>query len=245
MSTKHDVVMIGGGIVGLATAYQLLQRSPARSVTVLEKEAELAQHQTGHNSGVMHSGIYYKPGSLKALNCRAGKKAMEEFAQQEGIPYELCGKVIVATEESELPRLEALHERGLANGVACQLIDKAALKELEPHCAGLRALHIPEAGIIDYPAVCARLAEKIQAAGGRLVLSAKVEGLQENSSEVVIESTAGAFHADQVVNCAGLHSDRITALAGGESSAKIIPFRGEYYPCPTHSSRSWGCTSPE
>jgi (S)-2-hydroxyglutarate dehydrogenase len=229
MNTRRDLVIIGGGIVGLATGYQFLQRNPGRNVAILEKESQLAQHQTGHNSGVMHSGIYYKPGSLKALNCRAGKKAMEEFAREEGIPYELCGKVIVATSESELPRMQALYERGLANGVQCKVIDQAALRDLEPHCAGIRALHVPEAGIIDYPAVCNRLAEKIQAAGGTLVLSARVAGLVENPGEVVAQSSAGEFHAQQVVNCAGLHSDRITALAGGQSSAKIIPFRGEYY----------------
>ncbi len=152
MQKQADVAIIGGGIVGLATAYQLAPSYPGRRVVVLEKEADLAHHQTGHNSGVLHSGIYYKPGSLKAINCRAGKKAMEEFCAAEGIAYEICGKVIVAVDDSELPALERIYERGQANGVSCTMIDKDRLAELEPHAAGIRAIHVPEAGIVDYRA---------------------------------------------------------------------------------------------
>ena len=149
-----DVAVVGGGIVGLATAYHLAQNRPGKSVVVLEKEAELAMHQTGHNSGVLHSGIYYKPGSLKALNCRSGKKAMEEFCRREGIAHEICGKVIVATDESEFERLGNLQKRGVANGVECRMISREELRELEPHCNGLKAIHVPEAGIVNYRQVC-------------------------------------------------------------------------------------------
>ena len=154
MLKRTDVAVIGGGIVGLATAYQFTQQYPGRRVVVLEKEPDLAHHQTGHNSGVLHSGIYYKPGSMKAINCRAGKKAMEEFCATEGIAYEICGKVIVAVDGSELPALARIYERGQANGVSCEVIDKNRLAELEPHAAGVRAIHVPEAGIVNYRQVC-------------------------------------------------------------------------------------------
>src|SRR5262249_32606605 len=150
--------IVGGGIVGLATAYRLTRDFPQRRVMVLEKESELGQHQTGHNSGVLHSGIYYRPGSLRAANCRAGKAGMEQFCAAEGIAYEICGKVIVATCEEELPALARIFERGQANGVKCEIIERPRLAELEPHAAGIRAIHVPEAGIVDYKAVCRRLA---------------------------------------------------------------------------------------
>ena len=169
-----DVAIIGGGIVGLATAYQLTRELPGRRVVVLEKEAELAHHQTGHNSGVLHSGIYYKPGSLKAINCRQGKKLMEEFCAAEGISYEICGKVIVALDESELPALERIFERGQANGVACEVIDRERLTELEPHSAGIKAIHVPEAGIVNYKQVCQRLAERVRERDGQVLTSARV-----------------------------------------------------------------------
>ncbi len=168
MPKRADVAIIGGGIVGLATAYQITQLYAGRRVVVLEKEAELAHHQTGHNSGVLHSGIYYKPGSLKAVNCRAGKKAMEEFCAAEGIAYEICGKVIVAVDDGELPALERIYERGQANGVNCTMIEKDRLAELEPHAAGVRAIHVPEAGIVDYRQVCERLAERVRERDGEV-----------------------------------------------------------------------------
>ncbi len=226
---KPDVVIIGGGIVGLATAYRLTEQFPDKQVVVLEKEAELAHHQTGHNSGVLHSGIYYKPGSLKAVNCREGKKAMEAFCEQENIEYEICGKVIVAIDENELPALQRIYERGLANGVVCELIDRERLHELEPHAAGIKAIHVPEAGIVNYRQVCQRLAERVQERGSQVVTRARVTGIRQSASEVVVESTAGAFTAEHLVNCAGLHCDRVTKLSGQQPEAKIVPFRGEYF----------------
>lgn len=226
---QAEVIIVGGGIVGLATAFRLLERFPRTRVTLLEKEKELAQHQSGHNSGVLHSGIYYTPSSLKASNCREGKKALEAFCDKEGIPYEVCGKVIVAVEESELPALDRLYERGRANGVRCTLITRERLKELEPHAAGLRAIHVPEAGIVDFREVCRRLAERVTGAEGRIVRAARVRAMRRTGSQVVVESSAGPFAADYVVTCAGLQSDRVTQLSGEKPTAQIMPFRGEYY----------------
>jgi L-2-hydroxyglutarate oxidase len=229
MMKSTDVAVIGGGIVGLAAAYQLTREHPGRRVVVLEKELELAHHQTGHNSGVLHSGIYYKPGSLKAINCRAGKGAMEAFCAAEGIAYEICGKVIVAVDDSELPALERIYERGRANGVECALIDRDRLAELEPHAAGVRGIHVPETGIVNYQQVCQRLAERIRERDGEILTATRVTGMSSNGRGVVLSSTAGDVEALQVVNCAGLYCDRVTAMSGATPGAKIIPFRGEYY----------------
>ena len=224
-----DLALVGGGIVGLATAHRFLERHPGRRVVVLEKEPAIALHQSGRNSGVLHSGIYYKPGSLKARNCRAGKRAMEAFCQREGIAFELCGKVVVALDESELPRLETLAERGQANGVACELIGPERLRELEPSAAGIRALHVPEAGIVDYRQVCARLSELVARAGGEVRCSAEVLDLTERGDTVVLGTTRGDVEAKRVVNCAGLHCDRVMERAGTPAQARIVPFRGEYF----------------
>lgn len=229
MTRKADVAIIGGGIIGLATAYRLIERFPGKKVVILEKESRLAYHQTGRNSGVLHSGIYYKPGSLRALNCRAGKIAMEEFCEREGVAYEICGKVIVAVDESELPRLENILARGVANGVACEMIDVDRLKELEPHVAGIQAIHVPEAGIVDYVGVCEKLAERIREAGGEILVNAKVTGIEERGDSVIVESKAGAVEATRLVTCAGLQSDRVTRMTGQPRPTKIVPFRGEYY----------------
>jgi len=229
------VGIIGGGILGLATAYHLTQRFPQRRVVILEKEAELAQHQTGHNSGVLHSGIYYKPGSLKAANCREGKKAMEAFCAAEGIDYEICGKVIVATNDGELPALQRIYERGQANGVHCALIDAEHLHELEPAAAGIKAIHVPEAGIVNYRQVCQRLAARLQERDGQIVTNARVTGIRQQSGEVVLQTLAGDFTVAYVVNCAGLHSDRVAALGGERPGVKIVPFRGEYYEVKPHA----------
>ncbi len=226
---QADVAIIGGGIVGLATAYRLQERFPGKTVVVLEKEREVAQHQTGHNSGVLHSGIYYKPGSLRATNCRDGKRAMQEFCDKENIPYQLCGKVIVAINNDEIPRLDKIYERGLANGVTCQMIDGARLREIEPHAAGIRAIHVPEAGIIDYRQVCERLALRIAEAGGEIKTSAKVTGMYRREGRMLIQSTAGELEAKLIVNCAGLFSDRVAWLSGQRPDAQIVPFRGEYF----------------
>jgi L-2-hydroxyglutarate oxidase len=223
------VAVIGGGIVGLATAYRLTQEHPGCRVVILEKEAGLGQHQTGHNSGVLHSGIYYKPGSLKAINCREGKKAMEAFCAAEGIDYDICGKVIVATNKAELPALQRIYERGQENGVQCAMIDREHLRELEPHAAGIKAIHVPESGIVDYRQVCQRLAQRIQERDGRIVTNARVTAMRHMGKQITLHSLAGDFTVDYVVNCAGLHSDRVTALSGQQPEAKIVPFRGEYY----------------
>lgn len=229
MAERSSLLVIGGGIVGLATAYRYLQRYDGASAVVLEKEASVGRHQTGHNSGVLHSGIYYKPGSLKAVNCREGKRAMEAFCQEEGIPYELCGKVIVAVDQGDLPALEKILERGQANGVLCARIGRERLLELEPHAHGVAAIHVPEAGIVDYGAVCTRLAEKITAAGGSVVTGARVTSIRQEPDRVVVQSTAGDFAAERVVTCAGLQSDRVARLSGAKPNAKIVPFRGEYF----------------
>ena len=226
---RTDVVVIGGGIVGLATAYRIGQQFPHMQVMVLEKEAAVAEHQTGRNSGVLHSGIYYKPGTLRAKNCRTGKQAMVDFCREEGVDHDVCGKVIVAVDETELPNLQRIYERGQANGVTCEMIGKERLKELEPHVAGVRAIHVPEAGIVNYRQVCQKLAEKIEQAGGQVIFHAKVLKVDQRPASVVLSTTAGTFEADWAVNCAGLHCDRVTQLAGDEPQAKIIPFRGEYY----------------
>jgi L-2-hydroxyglutarate oxidase len=224
-----DLAVIGGGIVGLATADRFTRRFPGRRVVLLEKEARVAEHQTGHNSGVLHSGIYYKPGTLKAVTCRAGKKAMVAFCAAEGIPHEICGKVIVAVSDDDLPALQRIFERGQANGVDCSLIDKARLAELEPHATGVKAIHVPETGIVDYRQVCERLAERVRAAGGEVVFHAKVTAVRHHPDAVTAVTPAGEYTARQLVNCAGLHSDRVARLTGRDPGAKVVPFRGEYY----------------
>jgi L-2-hydroxyglutarate oxidase len=224
-----DLAVVGGGIVGLATAYQFIQRFPGRRVIVFEKEHHVAAHQTGHNSGVLHSGIYYKSGTLKASTCRAGKKAMEAFCAAEGIAHEICGKVIVAVAESDLPALQKIYERGQANGVNCALIDKARLAELEPYATGVRAIHVPETGIVNYRQVCERLSQKVLEAGGRVVFNAKATSVRQHTDGVTLITTTGDYSARQLVNCAGLQSDRVARITGQNPGAKIVPFRGEYY----------------
>ncbi len=229
MANSTDVIIIGGGIVGLATAYNLLQRYPDKKIVILEKEETLAHHQTGHNSGVLHSGIYYKPGSLKAVTCRSGKQRMESFCEREGIEYRTCGKVIVATRDEELDNLQELYDRGRANGVDCTMIDRARLLELEPHVAGVKAIYVRETGIVDYKQVCQRLAARLREGGHEILTGMPVVGLRESGGEVVVQTAAGDFTARYVVNCGGLHSDRLTRLSGEPSPARIVPFRGEYF----------------
>lgn len=227
---QADVAIVGGGIVGLATAYQLSLAKPNAKIVVLEKEGKLASHQTGRNSGVIHSGIYYKPGSLRAQNCRQGKKELEKFCADYGVKFETCGKVIVAVEEKEFPGLQRIFERGQANGVDCALIDQARLKELEPHCAGIKAIHVPEAGIVDYPGVCQKLAELIVQNGlNEIRLNAKVEQIKRDGQRVRIVTSTEEIESQLVVNCAGLHCDRVSSLGGLPPQAKIVPFRGEYF----------------
>jgi L-2-hydroxyglutarate oxidase len=229
VAAQIDVLVVGGGILGLATSYCLLSRRPGASLVVLEKESAVALHQTGRNSGVLHSGIYYKPGSLRAATCRAGKSAMERFCAEEGIPYEICGKVIVALDETERPRLETLLARGMANGVRCERISRERLRELEPHAGGVEALHVTETGIVDYRRVCERIAERIAERGGSVATGARAVAFSPNGNRTVASTPAADYDARIVVNCAGLQSDRVTQLAGGRPAARIVPFRGEYF----------------
>lgn len=226
---QSDILIIGGGIVGLATAYQIKQTFPNKTITLLEKEKELANHQTGNNSGVLHSGIYYKPGSHKAKNCIGGKKAMQDFCKQNEIPFDICGKVIVAFAEKEFTALDNIYKRGQENGVRCEMIDKQKLQQLEPHCAGIKAIHVPDAGIVDYKAVCNKLGEKVSSNSDKVVTGARVIGIEHRSNESVASTTAGDFGGKLIINCAGLHCDRVTKLGGQNPNAKIVPFRGEYY----------------
>ena len=227
---KTDVCIIGGGIVGLATAYRICARFPKKKIVVLEKESSLAKHQTGHNSGVLHSGIYYKPGSLKAINCRKGKLAMEEFCREQEIEHELCGKIIVALNEEEVPRMEKIYERGRANGVRCEIIPRERILEIEPHAAGIRAIHVPECGIVNYRQVCKRMGELIsEANGNEILLGQEASEISGAGNGLLVGTGQAEIETKFLINCGGLHSDRVTRMGGNESPAKIIPFRGEYY----------------
>jgi (S)-2-hydroxyglutarate dehydrogenase len=227
---RTQVVIIGGGIVGLATGYKLLELMPDAGLTILEKESGLARHQTSHNSGVLHAGLYYRPGTAKARLAVAGIREMTGFCAAHRVAHEICGKLVVATNDAELAQLRDLHERGNSNGLrGLELIGPEHLREIEPHAGGIAALRVPEEGIVDYPAVCAALAGLIGAAGGRVVLRAGVHALRRQDRGWVVETTAGEFAADFVVGCAGLHADRIARLGGMESEVRIVPFRGEYF----------------
>ena len=225
----YDVAIIGGGIVGLATAYQLTEQHPQRSLVVLEKEDRLATHQSGRNSGVIHSGIYYAPGSLKAVNCREGRRRLVDFCEREGVAYELCGKVIVAVDEAERPRLHAIEERGRQNEITCERIGPEALREREPHAAGVEALYVAEAGIVDFGGVCARLAEIVQQRGQAIMTQAHVYAMTPGAGGVALETARGVVEARYVVNCAGLYADRVARMSGQNPEVMIVPFRGEYY----------------
>jgi (S)-2-hydroxyglutarate dehydrogenase len=225
-----DLLIIGAGIVGLATALEITRRFPEMTVVVVEKEDRVAAHQTGHNSGVIHSGLYYKTGSLKARNCVAGAASMKRFCQQNGVPFEECGKLVVATCLEEVPRLEQLHQRGIANGVpGLRILSREQFREVEPHCDGMSGLQVPSTGIVDYTAVSQKYAELIAKAGGEIVLRAKVLGLRRDGSMNVVETSAGTLRARYVINCAGLYSDTIARMDGVETDLEIVPFRGEYY----------------
>ncbi len=227
---SKQIVIIGGGIVGLATAHELLRRKPGTAVTVLEKEPRVGQHQSSHNSGVLHAGLYYKPGSQKARLAVSGLRRMVEFCQQHSIAYEICGKLVVAVDEAEVLRLQNLLERGQQNGLeGLQWLKPEQIREIEPHAAGIAALRVPQEGIVDYPRVCAVLQEEIAKAGGRVVTGAKVTRISPENAGWRIESAAGDFTTDFLVNCAGLHCDRVSELAGERREARIVPFRGEYY----------------
>jgi L-2-hydroxyglutarate oxidase len=225
---KCDVAVIGGGIVGLATAMALVRRG--RRVTVVEAEADLARHQTGHNSGVVHSGLYYKPDSLKAKNCVAGRDALIRFCAEKGIELELCGKLVVAISEDEIPALNELERRGRANGLlGIRRLNGAEIREREPHVAGVAGLEVAETGIVDFVAVARAFATEIREGGGEIRTSARLLGVRRMPGNLVLETTAGEIEAPRLVNCAGLYCDRVARLCGVEPGLKIIPFRGEYY----------------
>lgn len=229
VASMYDFAIIGGGIVGLSTGMALSHRDPNARILVLEKEGSWATHQTGHNSGVIHSGIYYKPGSLKAKFAHEGSRSMVEFCEEYGIEHEICGKVIVATNQEELPLLQNLYQRGLANGLKIYRINKEQLKEVEPHVNGLAAIRVPVAGIVNYKQVCETFATIIAKNGGDLRLGTKVNRFIETNDGVQIETDKGFFQARFLINCGGLHSDRLARSGGMETDMKIVPFRGEYY----------------
>jgi (S)-2-hydroxyglutarate dehydrogenase len=227
---NHHAIVVGGGIVGLATAYRLLEARPQTKLLLIEKESKLAAHQTGNNSGVLHSGLYYKPGSEKARLSISGLKEMVAFCREHGIAHEICGKIVVATHKDELPRLENLWERGNANGmIGLRKLNPAQIKEIEPHAAGIAAIHVPQEGIVDYPGVCEKLGELIRKSGGEIKLNARVLKIASDSGGKIIETSAGNFRAKFVIACGGLHADRLVKMSGQNPSAKIIPFRGEYF----------------
>ena len=226
----YDVLVIGGGIVGLAVALEATRRFPQLRLAVLEKEAGVGRHQTGHNSGVIHSGVYYKPGSLKARTCVEGAAAMVAFCRDQKIPFEVCGKVIVATTEAEVARLKALEERGRANGLqGLRMLQLEELHKREPHVAGLAALLVPSTGITDYKIVCEKYAELAHLQGGSILLNSAVTGIRTQNTSFLVESTTGAYAGKYLINCAGLYSDRVSQMAGVEPEVRIVPFRGEYY----------------
>ena len=227
---NYDLVVVGGGIVGLATAFQLLETRPKMRVLLIEKEPRLAVHQTGNNSGVLHAGLYYKPGTEKARLSVSGLQQMIAFCREHDVAHEQCGKIVVATDERELPRLENLWQRGIANGLrGLRKLTPEQIKEIEPHAAGTAAIHVPQEGIVDYPAVCEKLGELIRKKGGEIRLNTRLHKLVSNSGRWIAETSADEFHSRFVVTCGGLHSDRLVRASGQKPSAKIIPFRGEYY----------------
>ncbi|MCD9199579.1 L-2-hydroxyglutarate oxidase [Aeromicrobium wangtongii] len=227
MTVSRRVVVVGGGIVGLAAAHELTLRG--HQVTVLEKTEQWASHQTGHNSGVIHAGPYYKPGSLKATMCLAGNRSMTRFAQEHGIAHDICGKLIVATSADQIPRLQRLMSFAEANGTPARMVSASEAREYEPHVRAVQAMRVESTGIIDYTAVSVKLAELAELGGAELVLGAEVTAISQRAEGITVEHTKGRVEADLLVNCAGLHSDRVAALAGLDPEVRIIPFRGEYY----------------
>ncbi len=229
MADQVDVAVVGGGIVGSAVAMALTERA-GRSVTIVEAEQELAAHQTGHNSGVIHSGLYYKPGSLKARNCAEGREALYQFCQEQEIPHDRCGKIVVATSDREIPALDELQRRGEANGLrGMRRIGPEEIREREPHITGLDGLYVPETGIVDYLAVTRRFAELVRERGGEVRLGARLRGVRRERGGLVLQTTSGEVRAKNMINCGGLQSDRIARLSGVDPGLRIVPFRGEYY----------------
>jgi len=227
----YDTIIIGGGIVGLATALRLLEKHPGTRIALLEKETGVARHQTGNNSGVIHSGLYYKPGSLKATLCRTGYDDMLRFCREEGIAHDICGKIVVATNPAEFGPLEELHRRGIANGLeGLRWLDAAGVREIEPHCTGIRGLFVPQTGIVDYAAVSEKYADRIRTLGGEIHFGAKAQAIHRSGSgRVEIVTSDNTFVTRLLVSCAGLHSDRVARCTEPDLPLRITPFRGEYY----------------
>lgn len=228
--SRQDVIVIGAGIVGLSTAMKLLGKQPDLTVTILEKEADIAIHQTGHNSGVMHSGIYYTPGSLRAKNCQTGYRQLVDFCESNGVEYDICGKVIVAVDDEEIDRLDNVFERGQANGLeGIKKISGEEVAEIEPNISAKKGIWVPQTGIVHFPDVAQKILERFRKMGGEIVLNAKVTNILAQADEVVVETTKGDFHAEQMINCAGLYADKVAQMTGDKAEMSIIPFRGEYY----------------
>ncbi|MFD0791991.1 L-2-hydroxyglutarate oxidase [Mucilaginibacter litoreus] len=229
-ANRCDYIVIGAGIVGLSVAYQLKVKEPTAKILIIEKENGIARHQSGHNSGVIHSGIYYKPGSLKAKNCIAGYESLINFAKEYGIPFDICGKIIVAVKEQEIGPLNNIYQRGIDNGLkGIKYLSKEEIREIEPHCAGIRALKIPQTGIIDYPAMAATLLRLFHELGGISKFNEKVIKIELKGEKVQIVTSAGSYIANKLISCAGLFSDRIANFTEQKNDLRIIPFRGEYY----------------
>lgn len=227
---QYDVIIVGGGIVGLATAYQTLLSAKGVKIALVEKEESLAKHQTGNNSGVIHSGLYYKPGGLKATNCIRGYHMLLDFVERENVAYELCGKVVVATSEHELPALEMIHSRGIENGLKGIIkLNSEEIKDIEPHCTGIAGLKVPQTGIVDYVGMCEKMAHRIKEMGGEIFLGEKVEGIDNETKTVHVHTANKTFSGSLMVNCAGLYSDKVAQMTSKNVDTKIIPFRGEYY----------------
>ena len=230
LKADFDLAIVGAGIVGLATGLAISRRQPQLSIAVIEKESDVARHQTGHNSGVVHSGIYYRPGTLRARLCVEGVKLLREFCEEQGLPYDRCGKVIVATDEEELPRLEALFERGTRNGVpGLELIGPERLREIEPHAAGIRAIWSPNTAIVDYGAIARRYAELLRENGAHFQFGTRVTGISETKGLLRIATTEGEIRSRYLINCSGLYSDEVARMAGHQPTVQVVPFRGEYY----------------
>ena len=227
---KYDIAIIGAGIVGLATALKIKEKSPDKKVLIIDKENDVAAHQTGHNSGVIHSGLYYKPGSLKATNCITGYKMLVDFCEKNEVPYDICGKVVVATSKEEIPVLNGLFTRGIANGLdGLKMLDKDEIKEYEPHVAGLEGFWVPQTGIVDYSVVSQKMKTLLKQTDTIFALGSKVTNIKITSTEVNIIAGGEEYQSAQLINCAGLHSDKIAEMTGDNPGIKIIPFRGEYY----------------
>lgn len=232
----YDYCVIGGGIVGLATAMRILQRQPGASLLLLEKEASLGRHQTGHNSGVIHAGIYYPPGSLKAELCRKGAQATKDFCTEHAIPFEVCGKLLVATNALEIKRMEALYERSGSNAIEVRRVGREELREREPNVTGLAALFVPSTGIVSYAEVCRAMGRVIEACGGEIRRATRVAAISEAGDAVTVASDGASWRAKKLVACAGLQSDRLAVMAGLSIEHRIVPFRGEYYRLPAEKN---------